>query len=107
MALTKTYGSRRGIVDLSLSVRRGEVFGFLGPNCAGKTTLRGGVDAAAIDGLGERLQRDVGERIGSLSHGNRQKIGLIQAFMHRPELLILDEPTQGLDPLLQRRDIGT
>jgi ABC-2 type transport system ATP-binding protein len=36
------------------------------------------------------------------SHGNRQKVALIQAFMHRPELLILDEPTQGLDPLVQQ-----
>ena len=41
-------------------------------------------------------------RIKSLSHGNRQKVGLLQAFMHRPELLILDEPTQGLDPLMQQ-----
>jgi ABC-2 type transport system ATP-binding protein len=41
-------------------------------------------------------------RLGSLSHGNKQKIGLVQAFMHRPALLILDEPTTGLDPLVQR-----
>jgi ABC-2 type transport system ATP-binding protein len=40
--------------------------------------------------------------IKTLSHGNRQKLGLVQAFMHRPELLILDEPTQGLDPLIQQ-----
>ena len=39
---------------------------------------------------------------GTLSHGNRQKLGLIQAFMHRPDLVVLDEPTQGLDPLVQR-----
>ncbi len=38
----------------------------------------------------------------TLSKGNRQKIGLIQAFMHDPDLLILDEPTSGLDPLLQK-----
>ena len=37
-----------------------------------------------------------------MSHGNKQKVGLIQAFMHEPELLILDEPTMGLDPLMQR-----
>jgi ABC-2 type transport system ATP-binding protein len=41
-------------------------------------------------------------RIASLSHGNRQKVGLLQAVMHRPELLVLDEPTQGLDPLMQQ-----
>ena len=42
-----------------------------------------------------------GQKIGNLSKGNRQKLGLIQAFMHQPEILILDEPTSGLDPLMQ------
>ena len=41
-------------------------------------------------------------RIASLSHGNKQKVGLIQAFVHRPDVLILDEPMQGLDPLMQQ-----
>jgi ABC-2 type transport system ATP-binding protein len=64
--------------------------------------LRGGVDRQRIDLLAERLELDLGVRIRSLSKGNRQKVGLVQAFMHEPELLILDEPTSGLDPLLQQ-----
>jgi ABC-2 type transport system ATP-binding protein len=64
--------------------------------------LRGGVDPAYAAELAERLDLDTEMRIKSLSHGNRQKIALLQAFMHRPELLILDEPTQGLDPLMQQ-----
>ncbi|MFD5214009.1 ABC transporter ATP-binding protein [Microbacterium sp. NPDC058345] len=52
--------------------------------------------------LAERLGVDLSRPVRSLSKGNKQKVGLIQAFMHRPELLILDEPTSGLDPLVQR-----
>jgi ABC-2 type transport system ATP-binding protein len=65
--------------------------------------LRGGVDQRVVDTLAERLQSDLSVRIASLSHGNTQKLGLIQAFMHQPTLLILDEPTQGLDPIVQQR----
>jgi ABC-2 type transport system ATP-binding protein len=68
--------------------------------------LRGGVPAGHIQGLAERLDLELGTRIKTLSHGNRQKLGLVQAFMHRPELLILDEPTQGLDPLIQQEFYG-
>jgi ABC-type multidrug transport system ATPase subunit len=64
--------------------------------------LRGGVDPDRISALAERFQIDVGRKYETLSHGNKQKVGLIQAFMHEPELLILDEPTNGLDPLMQR-----
>ncbi|MEV4483755.1 ABC transporter ATP-binding protein [Micromonospora coxensis] len=64
--------------------------------------LRGGVPRARIDALAGRLDLDLGARVGALSKGNRQKIGLVQAFMHRPDLLILDEPTSGLDPLVQQ-----
>lgn len=64
--------------------------------------LRGGVDWKVVVGLAERLDCDLSVRIHALSHGNRQKVSLIQAFMHRPELLVLDEPTQGLDPLVQQ-----
>jgi ABC-2 type transport system ATP-binding protein len=64
--------------------------------------LRGGVDQTAVDRLAKRFELDVDVKIGTLSHGNRQKIGIIQAFMHEPDLLILDEPTAGLDPIMQR-----
>ena len=158
-ALTKRYGSARGIEQVSLAVEAGEVFGFLGPNGAGKTTtirtlldlLRPTSGAARVFGLdsrrdsvaiharlgnlpgefacdrrlsgreivsflaeirgvsglgragalAERFQADMERPIGELSRGNRQKIGLVQAAFHDPELLMLDEPTGGLDPLMQ------
>jgi ABC-2 type transport system ATP-binding protein len=65
-------------------------------------SLRGGVDERSVRDLADRFDLDLGVHIASLSHGNKQKVGLIQAFMHRPELVILDEPTQGLDPLMQQ-----
>jgi ABC-2 type transport system ATP-binding protein len=64
--------------------------------------LRGGVDWGDVRRLAERLDLRLETRIRSLSHGNKQKVGLVQAFMHRPELLVLDEPTTGLDPLVQQ-----
>ncbi len=63
--------------------------------------LRGGVDWSYVSELSERLDCDLGRRNAELSSGNRRKLGLVQALMHRPELLILDEPTAGLDPLVQ------
>jgi ABC-2 type transport system ATP-binding protein len=63
--------------------------------------LQGKVDAAYREGLIERLELDPGKRIKSLSRGNKQKVGLVAAFMIRPELLILDEATAGLDPFIQ------
>lgn len=78
------------------------------PNLTGKDTLtyfanlRGGVDWDYVDSLTERLDADLTKKVGDLSSGNRQKVGLIQAFMNRPEVLIMDEPSSGLDPLVQR-----
>jgi ABC-2 type transport system ATP-binding protein len=63
--------------------------------------LRGSVDERLRDELCERLDVVLDRPIRQLSKGNRQKLGLVQAFMHRPELVVLDEPTAGLDPLLQ------
>jgi ABC-2 type transport system ATP-binding protein len=63
--------------------------------------LRGAVDAALRDELCARFEVVLDRPIRHLSKGNRQKIGLVQAFMHRPQLVVLDEPTSGLDPLLQ------
>ena len=162
-ALSKRYGARRGIDDVSLAVHEGEVFGFLGPNGAGKTTtlrlimgflrpdsgqarvagldcwrdpvavkrvvgylptgmaldpgltggqlieylanLRGGhrvVDPRYVAQLAERFGLDLSRKFRQYSHGNKQKVGIVQAFMHRPRLLLLDEPTSGLDPLNQQ-----
>lgn len=64
--------------------------------------LRGGVPTKTITGLAERLQLDLNRRFREYSKGNKQKVGLVQAFMHQPRLLILDEPTSGLDPLNQQ-----
>jgi len=64
--------------------------------------LRGGVDRTRIAELNARFAVDPSRRIEDLSKGNRQKLGVVQAFMHDPELLILDEPTSGLDPLQQQ-----
>jgi ABC-2 type transport system ATP-binding protein len=57
---------------------------------------------ADIDALAERLTAELDRPLGELSLGNRRKIGVIAAFVHRPELLVLDEPTGGLDPLVQQ-----
>jgi len=63
--------------------------------------LQGGIDVAYRDTLIERLELDPGKKIKSLSRGNKQKVGLVAAFMIRPEMLVLDEPTSGLDPFVQ------
>ncbi len=63
--------------------------------------LRGGVDAAYQRSLIERLDLDPSRRYREYSKGNKQKVALVIAFQHRPDLLVLDEPTAGLDPLVQ------
>jgi ABC-2 type transport system ATP-binding protein len=63
--------------------------------------LRGVADLARAHALAERFGADLSRPLRELSRGNRQKIGLVQAFFHDPELLVLDEPTAGLDPLMQ------
>ncbi len=78
------------------------------PNLTGRDTLtyfanlRGGVEWGYVDALAERLDADLSRKVGDLSSGNRQKVGIIQALMSRPELIIMDEPSTGLDPLVQR-----
>ncbi len=66
------------------------------------SNLRGGVEMAYVDELADRLQAELSKKVGDLSSGNRQKIGLILTFMSRPAVLIMDEPSSGLDPLMQR-----
>jgi ABC-2 type transport system ATP-binding protein len=160
--LTRYYGSRRAINNLSFQIEKGEVVGFLGPNGAGKSTTMNiiscilpasngtvkinGFDtfeqsleirkmigylpetppiypdmtvgkyldfAAGVRGvpsknipaaiervIGKCSLKDVGHRIiGRLSKGYQQRVGLAQAMIHDPEILILDEPTIGLDPI--------
>ncbi|HCB01620.1 MAG TPA: MFS transporter [Anaerolineae bacterium] len=157
--LTKDYGARRAIHNLSFDAKQGEIVGFLGPNGAGKTTTMriltgymppsdGEAMVAGYDVVEESLEvrkrvgylpetvplytdmvvfdylkymgdlrrlPDVEDRvdevldrvglldraqgfIGNLSKGMRQRVGLAQALLHQPEVLILDEPTIGLDP---------
>ena len=66
----------------------------------------GGVDPAYVRELCERLDLDLHRRTRGLSTGNRRKVGLVGAFMARPELLILDEPTGGVDPIVQAESEG-
>lgn len=64
--------------------------------------VSGPVAPGRIDELADRLGLNLAQQVRTLSKGNKQKIGLVQAFMHDPELMVLDEPTSGLDPLVQR-----
>lgn len=157
--LTKSYGKKRGVTDISLAVKEGEIFGFIGPNGAGKSTtirsmlgflnfdmgaitilgkdsvkehvgilkevgympsealfyptmkvsevIKFAADARGIDCreeaemLCERLQLDTGKRIKELSLGNRKKVSIVCAMQHKPKLFVFDEPSSGLDPLMQ------
>jgi len=96
----------------SLSIRRrvGYLPGDLAlyPSMTGReflfyfSGLRGIDTASTTAALAERFDLDLDRRIKEYSKGNRQKVGVVNAFMHEPELLILDEPTGGLDPLMQQ-----
>ncbi len=77
----------------------GEAIRYLGD-------LRGGFPGSVVDALLERFALDPTRRIGELSTGNRRKVGVVVAFAGPAELLILDEPTNGLDPLLQHELLG-
>ena len=159
MNLTKYYGKARGIINLSLTVGKGECFGFIGPNGAGKSTtirtllglisptsgsarilgkdivkektdilrdtgylpsevmfypgmrvrdiLKFSADLRRKDcseearKLCERLQLDLAAKAEELSYGNRKKVAIVCALQSKPSLLILDEPTGGLDKLMQ------
>src|SRR4029450_11209617 len=128
--LVKTFGPTRALDGLDLSVRTGEVHGFLGPTRAGNTTptprlvglarrhprrrtpsggavadllggLRGGLNPQRRDTLLELFDLDPRKKARPYSKGNRQKVALIAALASDVELLLLDEPTAGLDPLME------
>jgi ABC-2 type transport system ATP-binding protein len=94
-AVKKLVGYLPGEFAFDPGLRGAQVIEYLGH-------LRGGVDQAYVRALVERLGLDPSKRFREYSHGNKQKVGLVQAFMHKPRLLILDEPTSGLDPLNQQ-----
>jgi ABC-2 type transport system ATP-binding protein len=94
-AVKRLVGYLPGEFVFDPSLTGGQIIEYL-------ANLRGGVDQTYIRQLVERLELDPGKRFREYSHGNKRKVGLIQAFMHRPRLLILDEPTLGLDPLNQQ-----
>ena len=68
--------------------------------------ISGPVAAGRIDELADRFSLDLDRTVRTLSKGNKQKLGIVQAFMHQPDLLVLDEPTSGLDPLMQQEFLG-
>ncbi len=94
-AVKKLVGYLPGEFAFDPGLRGAQIIEYLGH-------LRGGVDQAYMRQLVERLGLDPSKRFREYSHGNKQKVGLVQAFMHKPRLLILDEPTSGLDPLNQQ-----
>jgi ABC-2 type transport system ATP-binding protein len=94
-AIHRRIGYVPGEFTLYDSLTGGQTLQYFG-------NLRGGVDRAYQASLIERFQIDPTRRFKDYSKGNKQKIGLVIALQHQPELLILDEPTAGLDPLLQQ-----
>ena len=95
-AVKRLVGYLPGEFVFDPSLTGGQIIEYL-------ANLRGGVDQTYIHQLVERLEFDPGKRFREYSHGNKRKVGLIQAFMHRPRLLILDEPTLGLEPAQSAR----
>ena len=94
-ALRRRVGYLPGDFRIDPGISGAELFAWFGG-------LRGGVNRTRLNALIDRLSLDPTRKFGTLSKGNRQKVGLVQAFMHDPDVLILDEPTTGLDPLVQR-----
>jgi ABC-2 type transport system ATP-binding protein len=125
--LSKRFAQQLAVDNLSFSVAPGEVLGFLGPNGAGKSTtmkmlsgflaptsgtasihgfdiqirgFRGAEKRSRVAKASAQLELDkvLGQSIETLSKGFKRRVGLAQAILHDPRVLILDEPTDGLDP---------
>ncbi|HSX15423.1 MAG TPA: ABC transporter ATP-binding protein [Candidatus Saccharimonadales bacterium] len=90
----KHVGYLAGDVALYPKVTGGELLDYLG-------ALQGMANQDYRRTLEKRFEAETGKQVSALSKGNRQKIGIVQAFMHQPNVLVLDEPTSGLDPLMQ------
>jgi ABC-2 type transport system ATP-binding protein len=95
VAIHRRVGYLPGEFDLYDRLTGADTIAYFG-------NLRGGVDSRYVAELVERLDLDPSRRFREYSKGNRQKVGLIVALQHKPDLLILDEPTAGLDPLIQQ-----
>ena len=95
VAIHRRVGYLPGEFDLYDRLTGGQTIDYFG-------NLRGGLERVYVDGLIQRLDLDPSRRFKEYSRGNKQKVGLIVALQHRPDLLILDEPTAGLDPLVQQ-----
>ncbi|MEP6753784.1 MAG: ABC transporter ATP-binding protein [Candidatus Dormiibacterota bacterium] len=99
VALRRQIGYLPGDFRMDSAMSGRDLFAWFGH-------LRGGLNRARVNDLTDRLRLDASRPYRDLSKGNRQKIGLVQAFMHDPQVLILDEPTTGLDPLIQKEFLG-
>ncbi|MEO8437644.1 MAG: ABC transporter ATP-binding protein [Chloroflexota bacterium] len=95
VAIHRRVGYLPGEFDLYDRLTGAQTIAYFG-------NLRGGVDRSYVADLIERLDLDTSRRFKEYSRGNKQKVGLIVALQHKPDLLILDEPTAGLDPLVQQ-----
>ncbi len=104
------FGFNTAKDSLSIKQRLGYLSGDIAlyPDMSGMqlmkymTSLGRKTDWEYVTQMAESLEAQLDRPIRELSKGNRQKIGIIQAFMHKPDLVVLDEPTSGLDPLMQR-----
>lgn len=95
VALHRRIGFLPGELNLWKNLTGAQIVRFVG-------RVRGGVDMGYVVQLTDRLQLDLSIKVRSYSSGNRRKLGLVIALMNKPALLILDEPTGGLDPLMQQ-----
>ncbi|MBN1865919.1 ATP-binding cassette domain-containing protein [Candidatus Sumerlaeota bacterium] len=106
--VTRRFGRKAALDTVDLDVARGLVFGLVGENGAGKTTLIKHVLGLlkAQTGTVRTFELDPKRKIKRLSRGERAKTGLLVALAHRPDLLLLDEPSSGLDPVVRRDILG-